>query len=95
MSRILRIGDKVRIKGTLFKGEIAGAGHTLSLDGLRPVFPVATYIVRLSTVFLIVPRSDLYSLTYEVVKGRAPSSFPGSLFVHELTRSLDELELDE
>lgn len=101
MSRILRIGDKVRIKGTLFKGEIAGVGHTLSLmdsdiNTLHPTaFPAATYIVRLSTVFLIVPRSDMYSLTYEVVKGRAPSSFPGSLFVHELTRSLDELELDE
>lgn len=100
--KALYIGDKVRIKDTGFKGEIIGVGNTLhfhsACEGPRAI-SIPTYIIRLSTTFLIVPTPKYAGSpldpAFRVVEGRAPSSFPGSLFVHELTRSLDQLELDE
>jgi hypothetical protein len=86
----------VRIKGTEFRGELTGVAHTLSVmpgtDTHNPTaYSAPTYIVRLSKIFLIAPKKE----GFQVVEGMAPSSFPGSLFVHELTRDLDQLELDE
>jgi hypothetical protein len=90
----IRIGDKVRFKGTDFYGKVTGVGHTMIMFDSDPdqCFPDPTalsfsqFIVRLKEPLIVTPQDS-------IVRQRAPSAFPGSIFIYELSVSAEQLEL--
>jgi len=86
----LRIGDQVKIKGTEHKGEIVGVGHTMMLfsgtyQDASTAEPFTCFIVRLSEPFILTTDD-------KVVRDRAPSAFPGCLFLYEVVYRANDLE---
>jgi hypothetical protein len=89
----LRIGDQVRIKGTDHRGEITGVGHTMilwndpsTIENSPVADPHTCFIVRLSRPFILTADD-------QVVRERAPSSYPGCLFLYEIVLGKSDLEL--
>ena len=86
----LRIGEQVKIKGTEHKGEIVGVGHNFILwSGTNQDAPTAEpftcFIVRLQAPFILTTDD-------KVVRDRAPSAFPGCLFLYEVVYQASDLE---
>ena len=89
MSRMIRIGDQIHIKGTQHQGEVVGTATTLDMfvdKELPRAYPDHSWVIRLTNPFIV-------TMNDKIERNRPPSSLPGSLFIYEVVKHESELEL--